>query len=134
MSSNTWSVRLARAFALIRGMMLILFSVVLIAAPEKALPGSSAEPARSLGLIFASRTILLGVVIVALVLKRKRQGLAWVLFADAALQVFDTGMALAMSKGAMAVLPIALGAIDAWAGRVLLRAVEESVRSTPPTA
>src|SRR3990172_8155635 len=112
MSSNSWSVRLARAFAIIRGVMLILFSVVLIAVPEKAMPGSSADPARSLGLIFASRTILLGAVLVVLVLKRKREGLAWVLFADAALQVFDTGLALAMSKGAVAVLPIALGCID----------------------
>ena len=131
MSSSRWSVRLARAFAIIRGVMLILFSVVLIAAPEKAMPGSSAEPARSLGLIFASRTILLGAVLVVLVLKRKREGLAWVLFADAALQVFDTGMALAMSKGAMAVLPLVLGCIDVWAGRVL-RAVEESVPPATP--
>jgi len=79
--------------------------------------------------IFASRTILLGVVLVALAIRRKREGLAWVLSADAALQVFDTGMALATNKGAVAVLPIALGALDVWAGLHLLRATR---RSNPP--
>jgi hypothetical protein len=37
------------------------------------------------------------------------------------LQIFDTGMALAMNKGALAILPAALGAIDVWAGLFLLR-------------
>ena len=111
-----WSDRLARAFAMLRGTMLIVFMVFLIAAPEQALPGSSAEPARSLGLMIASRTILLGTALLTLAIRRKREALAWVLFADAALQLFDTGMALAMSKGAVAILPAALGVLDAWAG------------------
>jgi hypothetical protein len=102
--------------------MLIAFSAVLVMAPERAMPGSSAEPARSLALVFTSRTILLGIVLVVLALKRKREGLAWVLFADAAFQVFDTGMAFATGKGALAVLPIVLGALDAWAGLSLRRA------------
>ncbi len=122
MPSSTWSDRLARAFALLRGAMVVLFSVSLIIAPEKAMAGSSTEPARSLALIFASRSILLGLALVVLALGRKREGLGWVLFADAALQLFDTGMALATDKGALAVLPAALGAVDVWAGLFLLRA------------
>jgi len=126
MPSSSWSDRLARAFAILRGAMVVLFSVLLIAAPEKAMPGSSTEPARSLALIFASRTILLGIVLVALAIRGRREGLAWVLLADAALQLFDTGMALATHKGALAVLPAALGAMDVWAGLLLLRAARVS--------
>jgi len=101
--------------------MVAVFSALLIIAPEKAMPGSSTEPARSLGLVFASRTILLGVVLVVLALRRKREGLAWVLLADAALQLFDTVLALVTNKGALAILPMALGALDVWAGLFLLR-------------
>jgi hypothetical protein len=126
MASRIWSDRLARAFAMLRGAMVVVFSAFLIAAPEKVMPGSSTEPARSLALIFASRTILLGIVLVVLAIRRRPQGLAWVLLADAALQVFDTGMALAMHKGAVAVLPVALGAMDVWASLFLLRAVPVS--------
>jgi hypothetical protein len=121
-TSRVWPDRLARTFAVLRGAMVTVFSAVLIIAPETAMPGSSTEPARSLGVIFASRTILLGAVLVVLAFRRKREGLAWVLLADAALQLFDTAMALAMNKGALAILPAALGAIDVWAGLFLLRA------------
>jgi len=123
-----WSDRLARAFGMLRGAMLIAFSAFLIAAPEQAMPGSSGEPARSLGLVFASRTILLGTALLALAIRRKREALAWVLFADAALQVFDTGMALAMDKGAVAILPAALGVLDVWAGITLRRARDKGIR------
>jgi hypothetical protein len=122
MQSSTWSDRLARAFAVLWGAMLILLSVALIVAPEKAMPGSSTEPARWLALIFTSRTILLGLVLVVLALRRKREGLAWVLLADAALQLFDTALELATNKGALAILPAALGALDVWAALSLLRA------------
>ena len=126
MPSSSWSDRLARAFAILRGAMVVLFSVLLIAAPEKAMPGSSTEPARSLALIFASRTILLGIVLVALAIRGRREGLAWVLLADAALQLFDTGMAIATHKSALAVLPAAIGVVDVWAGLFLLRAARAS--------
>jgi hypothetical protein len=129
MPNSIWPDRLARAFAILRGAMLILFMVSLILAPEKVLPGSSSEPARSIALVFASRTILLGIALVALAIGGKREGLAWVLFADAALQVFDTGMALMTHKGAVAALPAALGAIDAWAGLALLRAARAARQS-----
>jgi cytochrome bd-type quinol oxidase subunit 2 len=129
MPISSWSDRLARTFAILRGAMVVLFSVWLIIAPEKAMPGSSTEPARSLALIFASRTILLGIVFVVLAIRRRREGLAWVFFADAALQLFDTGMAFATHKGALAVLPAVLGAIDMWAGLFLLRAARVSPSS-----
>jgi hypothetical protein len=109
--------------------MVVLFSVFLIIAPERAMAGSSTEPARSLALVFASRTILLGIVLVVLAIRRRREGLAWVLLADAALQLFDTGMALATHKGALAILPAALGAMDVWAGLFLLRAARVSPAS-----
>jgi uncharacterized protein DUF4267 len=129
MPSSIWSDRAARAFAILRGVMLVLVSVVLIVAPEKSMAGSSTKPARSLALIFSSRTILLGIALVVLAIRRRREGLAWVLFADAALQLFDTGMALAMRKGALAAVPVALGAMDGWAGRFLLRASRVSPAS-----
>src|SRR5947208_2955139 len=112
---------MARAYALLRGGMLLAFSLFLIFAPERAVPGSSVEPARSLALMFASRTILLGVALVALTIRRSR-ALPYVLFADAALQVFDTGLALAMHKGAVAAMPVALGLLDVWVGLTLRRA------------
>ena len=122
MPSSTWPDRLARAFAVLRGAMLILFSAALILAPEQAVAGSSGEPARTLGLMFASRTVLLGIALAVLAIRRERAGLAWVLMADAALQLFDTAMAVVTHKGALALLPAALGAIDLWAGLILLRA------------
>ena len=73
-TSSVWPDRLARTFAVLRGAMVAVFSAVLIIAPETAMPGSSTEPGRSLGLVFASRTTLL-VVLVALALRRKREGL-----------------------------------------------------------
>jgi hypothetical protein len=138
MSSSTLSDRIARAFAVLRGVMLVLFSVVLLIAPERAMPGSSSEPAHSLAVMFASRTILLGLALAVLALRAKRKGLAWLLLADAALQLFDTGMALATHKGVLAVLPAMIGGLDAWAGVVLLRlgsaddAALATNRSGPP--
>ena len=129
MPSSSWSDRLARAFAVLRGAVVILYSVSLIIAPEKVMAGSSSEPARTLTLVFASRTILLGIAFVVLAIQGKRQGLAWVLLADSALQLFDTGMALVTHKGALAVLPAAIGVIDIWAGLVLLRAARVSPSS-----
>jgi hypothetical protein len=58
--------------------MLLLLSVFLVIAPEQAMSGSSIEPARSLPLIFASRTFFLAVLI-ALAITRKREALAWAL-------------------------------------------------------
>src|SRR5262245_44239440 len=112
--------RLIRAYAVLRGVMVTAFSLALIFAPEQAMPGSSMEPARALALVFASRTILLSLGLVGLAIRGRSVALAWVLLADGALQIFDTGMALVMGKGALALLPCALGAVDVWAGRVLI--------------
>jgi hypothetical protein len=112
---------LARGFAVLRGLMLMVFMVFWLWAPDKALHGSSTEPARSLALMFVSRTMLLGAALVALAIKGKRQGLGWLLLADAALQIFDVGMAVAAHKGVVVLAPAALGALDLWAGLVLLR-------------
>ena len=128
--NRMWPDRLARAFAILRGAMLIVFCGFLIVAPEKAMPGSSIEPARTLALIFASRTILLGIAFVVLAIRCRPKALAWVFLADATLQLFDTGMALAMNKGVVAVLPAALGALDVWAALVLLRAARVSPASS----
>jgi hypothetical protein len=49
--------------------------------------------------------------------------------ADAALQVFDTGMALATGKATLSLLPLALGALDVWAGKALLRSARTQVPS-----
>jgi hypothetical protein len=122
MSTSPVPERLARAFAILRGAMLVVFSLMLVFAPEQAMPGSSAEPARSLGLVFASRTILLGTALVVLALGRKRNALAWVLFGDAVFQLFDTGLAVATNKGLIALLPAALGVLDVCAGLMLRKA------------
>jgi hypothetical protein len=121
MSSSIWPDRLARAYAVLRAAVIILYSVLLIVAPEKMMAGSSSEPARTLALMFASRTILLGIAFAVLAIGRKREGLAWVLLADSALQLFDTGMAIVTHKQALAILPAALAVIDVWAGLVLRR-------------
>lgn len=127
MPSSTWPDRLACAFAILRGAMLVLFSVLFIVAPEKMMAGSSMEPARTLTLMVGSRTILLGAALLVLAIGRKREALAWVLLADAALQLFDTGMAIATGKQALAVFPAVLCVLDVWAGLVLRR-VARSVR------
>jgi len=131
MPSNTWPDRLARAFAILRGAVLVLYSVMLFIEPEKLIAGSSTEPARTLALMFASRTILLGIAFAVLVIRGKREGVAGLLLADAALQLFDTGMALMTHKGALAVLPAVIGVIDVWAGLFLMRAARVSLAPTP---
>lgn len=113
---------IVRGFAFLRGAMLLLFAVVFIAAPEKMIPGGSADPARTLALTFGSRLVLFGAAFIVLAWARRWEALAWLLIADALLQVFDTGMALATGKGALALVPAVIGALEVWAGMVLLRA------------
>jgi hypothetical protein len=126
MPSNNWSERFARGFAILRGAMLVLSMVMLIVAPERAMPGSSTGLVRTVALMFASRTIVLGTVLVFLAIRQRRAALAWVLFADAVLQVFDTAMAITLHRGAVALLPAAIGAVDVWAGLTLLRSARRS--------
>ena len=112
----------ARAYAILRGVMVLVFCAFLLLLPDKMMPGSSAEPARSLALVFASRTILLGVIMVILAVRKQREALGWVLIADAALQVFDTALSLAQHQGAIALMPFLLGVVDLWAARILIKA------------
>ncbi|MGC4116342.1 MAG: DUF4267 domain-containing protein [Myxococcales bacterium] len=123
--------RLARVYGGLRGAMLVMAAVALFVVPEKALPGSTSEPARSVALMFGSRTVLLGLALVILAVTGRRRALAWVLLADAALQVFDAGLALAMDKGAVAALPVLIGALDAGAAMVLLRGLHGSESPAP---
>lgn len=116
-----WPHRLALAYAVIRGTMLIAFSVALVFRPEQMMPGSTSEPARTLVMVFTSRTILLGLSFLVLAARDRPVGLGWVFLADVALQVFDTAMSVAMDQGAVGALPAALGALDLWAGVTLLR-------------
>jgi hypothetical protein len=129
MPGTSWPERLARAFAVLRGAVVILFSLALVMAPERTMPGSSTEPAHTLALTFASRNIVLGMAFFALAIGRRREALGWLLLADAALQVFDSAMAVVMGKGALVALPIAIGILDVWAGRILVRAGRPSPAS-----
>ena len=123
-----WTDRIARGYAILRGIMVLAFCGFLIFAPESVTPGSSAEPARSFALVFASRSILLGLVMVVLAVKRNREALAWVFFADALLQAFDTALSVAQNSGAMSLMPFALGVLDVWAALVL----RKSARTATP--
>jgi hypothetical protein len=114
--------QIARWYGFARGLMLALLSLAILVAPETGVPGAATEPARSLALVFGSRSILLGCVLVVMSLRRLRLSLAWVLWLDAALQIFDTLLALATGKGALALLPAALGIADVIAGLILVRA------------
>lgn len=120
-----WPDRIARGYAILRGVMVVVFCAFIVLAPEQMTPGSSVEPARSYALVFASRSVLLGLVMIALAVKRKREALAWVFVADALLQVFDTALAVAQAKGAIAIMPFALGVLDVWAALVLRKAAND---------
>lgn len=118
------SLLVARGYGILRGLIGIVFVAMLIAVPEQMMPGSSAEPARSLALVFASRQILLAVAFLTLAVRDRRIGLSWVFLGDAALQAFDTAMAVAKGDGAIAILPLAFGVLDVWAARILQRRAE----------
>jgi hypothetical protein len=125
MSSTTRTERIAYGLAFLRGAILIAFSLALVLAPEDVMPGTSAEPARTLGLMFASRTILLGVAFIALALRRRARPLAWVFFADAVLMLFEMAMAVATDELGLAFGGLVIGALELWAGRTLHRATTE---------
>ena len=89
------------------------------------MPGTSAEPARTLGLMFASRTILLGIAFIALAARRSARPLAWVFFADAALMLFEMVMAVATADFGLAAGGLVIGTLEVWAGRTLQRAITD---------
>jgi hypothetical protein len=121
MLSGGLAVLLAVGFGVLRGLMLVAYAFALIFKPEKVKPGSTTEPARSFALMAASRTMVLGVALLALALTGRHEGLALTLVADAALQVFDAGLAIKMKRGATAAAPAVIGVVEALLAVVLLR-------------
>lgn len=122
MPSTTRAERIAYVLAYLRGAILIAFSLAFALAPDDVMPGTAAEPARTLGLMFASRTILLGVAFIALAWRRATRALAWVFFADATLMAFEMVMSVATDKLDLAIGGLVIGGLELWAGRTLLRA------------
>lgn len=122
MPSPTRTERIAYGLAFLRGAILIAFSLSLAFVPEDVMPGTSAEPARTLSLMFASRTILLGIAFITLAARRMSRPLAWVYFADASLMLFEIAMSVATNKLDLAIGGVVIGALEVWAGRTLYRA------------
>jgi hypothetical protein len=97
---------MALGFAVLRGVMLTGATVPWAA--RKMRSPDATELERSLLLMLASRSILLGLCMVALWLTGRREALAWVLIGDAALPLFDVFMALVGGKRMVAVMPTVL--------------------------
>lgn len=114
----TITARIAVGFAIVRGFQLAALTVPWLL--QKLRRSGVGESERSLVLMAASRSILLGIAIVVLGLVGRREALGWVLIGDGLLQLFDTLLALAVQKRAAAVLPAALCLLDALAAAALL--------------
>ena len=112
------SAHIALAYAVLRGVMLTAVTVPWVV--RKMRRPDAAESERSLLLMVASRTILLGLGMVALWLTKRREALAWTLLGDAALQLFDVINALVGGKRTLAVMPAVLCFLDGWAGITLM--------------
>ena len=125
--------RFAYSTAVLRGLLSIVFSVALLAAPEQLMPGSSAEPAHTLAVFFCSRLIVLGAAFLALAATRQRRALAVLMFADAGLQVFDLAWPLAHGVTNGFFLPLIIGVAEVAAGLALLKATSSSATRTTTT-
>jgi hypothetical protein len=112
------SAQIALWFAVLRGVMLTAGTVPWLLG--KLRRADAAESERPLVLMVASRSILLGLALVALWLTERREALAWTLIGDAALQLFDVLLALAGRKRALALMPAVLCLMDAGAGITLM--------------
>jgi hypothetical protein len=112
------AVRIALGYAILRGLMLTALAVPWLL--QKVRRADATESERSLALMAASRTILLGLGIVTLWLTNRQEALAWVLLGDGLLQLFDALLALAKRKGTVAVLPAVLCLLDGGAGIALM--------------
>jgi hypothetical protein len=110
--------RIALGFALLRGFQLAALTVPWLL--HKLRRAEATESERSLVLMIGSRSILLGLVIVALGIANRRETLGWVLIGDGLLQLFDALHALALGKRTVAVLPAALCVLDGLAAVTLL--------------
>jgi hypothetical protein len=110
--------RIAWGFAMLRGFQLAALTVPWLL--QKVRRTDATESERSLVLMIGSRSILLGLAIVALGLTNRRETLRWVLVGDALLQLFDALHALALRKRTAAVLPAVLCVLDGLAGISLI--------------
>ena len=110
--------RIALGFAILRGVQLAALTVPWLL--HKVRRADATESERSLAVMAASRSILLGLAILALGFAGRRDALGWVLIGDGALQLFDALHALAVSKRKLAVFPAALFILDGLAAIALL--------------
>ncbi|HEV8245032.1 MAG TPA: DUF4267 domain-containing protein [Polyangiaceae bacterium] len=114
----TVSSRIALCFAILRGLQLAGLTVPWLL--HKVRRADATESERSLVLMIASRSILLGLTLVALGLTNRREMLGWLLIGDGLLQLFDALLAIALRKRTVAVLPAALCVLDGLSGIILL--------------
>jgi hypothetical protein len=114
----TVSSRIALGFAILRGFQLAALTVPWLV--QKVRRPEATESERSLVLMIGSRSILLGLAIVALGIANRRGTLGWVLLGDGLLQLFDALHAVALRKRRVAILPAALCVLDGVAGIILL--------------
>jgi hypothetical protein len=110
--------RIALGFAILRGFQLAALTVPWLL--QKVRRADATESERSLVLMIGSRSILLGLAIVALACTSRRETLGGVLIGDGLLQLFDAVHALVLGKRTLAVLPAVLCVLDGWAGITLL--------------
>ena len=110
--------RIALGFAILRGFQLAILTVPWLL--QKVRREDATEFERSLVLMIGSRSVLLGLAIVALGFTNRRETLGWVLIGDGVLQLFDALLALALHKRTVAVLPAVLCVLDGLAGITLL--------------
>ena len=117
-SGMTVSSRIALGFAILRGFQLAALTVPWLL--QKVRRADATESERSLVLMIGSRSILLGLAMMALGLMNRREALGWVLVGDGLLQLFDALHAVALGKRTVAVLPTVLCVLDGWAAVTLL--------------
>ena len=110
--------RIALGFAILRGFQLAALTVPWLL--QKVRRADATESERSLVLMIGSRSILLGLAIMALGFANRRETLGWVLIGDGVLQLFDALQAIALRKRTLAVLPAVLCVLDGLAGIILL--------------
>jgi hypothetical protein len=110
--------RPALIFAILRGLQLAGLTVPWLL--QKLRRADTTEAERSLVLMIGSRSVLLGLAIVALGFANRRATLGWVLLADGLLQLFDALLAIFLRKPTVAILPSALCVLDGLAGFILL--------------
>ena len=115
----TVSSRIAFGYSILRGFQLAALTVPWLL--QKVRRADATESERSLVLMIGSRSILLGLAIVALAFTNRRETLGFVLIGDGLLQLFDALLALALRKRTVAALPAVLCVLDGLAGITLLR-------------